>query len=171
MGVAMVFLPLRGSVLKSGVGVDLVDEDVAVLGLGNEIRVGDGVTGDDDGLMVSGLELVAVGVLPGAVLDSKCGDGDILISKDLLAAGFREVEFMHVDLVSVGISSFEALRAFGDVLGVGSEEMVGHVPEAGWAEGFEWFAATDDCGAEDDVGVADGVVGMEVGDKEVVEIC
>ncbi len=120
MGVSVVGLPSRGAVLEGGVGVDFVNEDVAVLCLGDEIGVGDGVTGDDDGFVVCGLEFVAVGVLPGPVLDSECGDGDVLVGKYFLWFGFWEVEFVDIDLVGVGVSFFEALRAFGDVLGVGS---------------------------------------------------
>ncbi len=30
--------------------------------------------------------------------------------------------------------------------------------EAGWAEGLKGLIATEDCGAKDDIGVAEGVV-------------
>ena len=53
---------------------------------------------------------------------------------------------------------------------VGREDVVSHRLNPRWSEDLEWFFPFEHPRCEDEVGVAGGVVGVEVGDKEPREI-
>ena len=159
----VIFLPVGGAGFPTLLRLDLVDEDVGALGGGDEGGAVGGVAADHDHFILA-LEAITVGVLPRAVGDGKGDDAESIVAVDFAAA-----DIVGIDREGGGGVRLGAVQADIEILGPGVQDVSGHGAEAGRAVGLEGIGAAGVGGSEDEVGVAGGVIGVEMGDEDAGE--
>ncbi len=155
----VIALPDGWPALEAGLRVDLVDQDVTTAASLGDRRRGPRITRDDD-RSIRRIEAVTEGLRPRPVRNEEGRHLDPLVLVD--HAGF---DLVHVDLVALQVGRFEPFGSDLHVGFVGLQQVLRHRLEPGRAEHLDRHIPLQHPGREDEVGVAQRVVGVEVRDE------
>ena len=100
------------------------------------------------------------------MVDGDSGDFEAVVAEDDACA----VDLMHVGFVAGGVAMFEAVGANGDIGLPGGFDVIDHGFRAFGAVDGERLGAVEDPGGEDEVGQAEGVIGVEMGEEDALEV-
>ena len=75
-------------------------------------------------------------------------------------------DLVHVHFVTGAVAVLEAVGSNRDIFAVGGEQMIRHCFESSRTVGLDGIFSTKDPRTEDQVGITEGVIGMEMGDEK-----
>src|SRR4051812_13136871 len=83
----------------------------------------------------------------------------------LILVNYAWLNLVHVHLVTGAVTMLEAVGSNGYVFAVSGEQMIGHRFETVRAVTLERIFSTEHPWTEDEIGITEGVIGMQMSDK------
>ena len=99
-------------------------------------------------------------------MDEDGGDFETVVAEDDSGA----VDLVHVGFVAGGVAVFEAVGANVYVGSPGGFDVIDHRFGAFGAVDGQGLGTVEDPGGEDEVGQAEGVIGVEMGEEDALEV-
>ena len=156
--------PIFLALVVAELRVNFVHQHVAAVAVFDDARARRAIAGKHDDF-VGRLEPVAVGLAPGAVVHEESFHGYVLVLVDN-----TRLDLVRVHFVAGPVAVLQAVRANVDVFAVSHQDVIGHGFEPGGTKNFERLFPPEHPRTEDEVRVAERVIGMQVSDESSLEL-
>src|SRR5437588_252307 len=150
--------------VETELAVSFVMKNVAAVAVSDHAVARRAIAGEHDDF-VGRLEPVAISFLPGTVMN-----GERFHSYVPVLVNVAGLNLVPVHFVTSPVAVLEAVGANGDVFAVSGEQMVGHRFESSRTIGLERIFSAENPRTEDEIGVTERVIGVEVCDEKRLEI-